>query len=64
MWTERDQIQAYQFLRRRLVSALTVADANHPVALAVKMLRRFRSDQTATSCDEYGFHGGWRAGIV
>ena len=32
MWTERDQIQAYQFLRRRLVSALTVADANHPVA--------------------------------
>jgi type VII secretion protein EccB len=32
VWTERDQIQAYQFLRRRLVSALTVADANHPVA--------------------------------
>lgn len=32
MWTERDQIQAYQFLRRRLVSALTAADANHPVS--------------------------------
>lgn len=32
MWTERDQIQAYQFLRRRLVSALTTADPNHPVA--------------------------------
>ena len=29
MWTQRDQIQAYQFLRRRLVSALVVADANH-----------------------------------
>ncbi|MEC3978324.1 type VII secretion protein EccB [Amycolatopsis sp. H20-H5] len=32
MWTQRDQIQAYQFLRRRLVSALVAADANHPVA--------------------------------
>src|SRR5215813_7304113 len=32
MWTQRDQIQAYQFLRRRLVSALVVADANHPVS--------------------------------
>lgn len=30
MWTQRDQIQAYQFLRRRLVSALVTADANHP----------------------------------
>ena len=28
MWTQRDQIQAYQFLRRRLVSALTLGDAN------------------------------------
>ncbi|RJQ88135.1 type VII secretion protein EccB [Amycolatopsis panacis] len=32
MWTQRDQIQAYQFLRRRLVSALVAADANHPVS--------------------------------
>ncbi len=32
MWTQRDQIQAYQFLRRRLVSALVSADANHPVS--------------------------------
>lgn len=32
MWTQRDQLQAYQFLRRRLVSALVNADANHPVA--------------------------------
>lgn len=32
MWTQRDQLQAYQFLRRRLVSALQVADANHPVS--------------------------------
>lgn len=32
MWTQRDQIQAYQFLRRRLVSALVVADANHPIS--------------------------------
>lgn len=29
MWTERDQIQAYQFLRRRLVSALVASDPNH-----------------------------------
>lgn len=32
MWTERDQIQAYQFLRRRLVSALAAGDGNHPVS--------------------------------
>lgn len=32
MWTQRDQVQAYQFLRRRLVSALVSADANHPVS--------------------------------
>jgi type VII secretion protein EccB len=30
VWTERDQIQAYQFLRRRLVSALVTSDPNHP----------------------------------
>jgi type VII secretion protein EccB len=32
MWTPRDQLQAYQFLRRRLVSALQTGDANHPVS--------------------------------
>lgn len=32
MWTERDQIQAYQFLRRRLVSALVASDPNHPTS--------------------------------
>ncbi|MFI7541807.1 type VII secretion protein EccB [Actinoplanes sp. NPDC049599] len=32
MWTQRDQLQAYQFLRRRIVSALQFGDANHPVA--------------------------------
>lgn len=32
MWTQRDQIQAYQFLRRRLISALVTADANHPAS--------------------------------
>jgi type VII secretion protein EccB len=32
MWTQRDQLQAYQFLRRRLVSALQTGDANHPVS--------------------------------
>jgi type VII secretion protein EccB len=32
VWTERDQIQAYQFLRRRLVSALATGDANNPVS--------------------------------
>jgi type VII secretion protein EccB len=29
-WSRRDQIQAYQFLRRRSTSALVLADANHP----------------------------------
>ncbi|HEX3589387.1 MAG TPA: type VII secretion protein EccB [Pseudonocardiaceae bacterium] len=32
MWTQRDQIQAYQFLRRRLISALVTGDANHPTS--------------------------------
>ncbi|MHA3703208.1 type VII secretion protein EccB [Jatrophihabitans sp. YIM 134969] len=32
MWTQRDQIQAYQFLRRRMVSALTLGDANAPTS--------------------------------
>ncbi len=32
MWTQRDQLQAYQFLRRRLVSALQMGDANHPTS--------------------------------
>lgn len=32
MWTERDQIQAGQFMRRRLVSALATGDANNPVS--------------------------------
>lgn len=30
MWTQKDRIQAYQFLRRRLVSSLVSADANDP----------------------------------
>jgi type VII secretion protein EccB len=29
MWTARDQLQAHQFLRRRLISALQSGDANH-----------------------------------
>jgi type VII secretion protein EccB len=37
VWTQRDQIQAYQFLRRRLVSALVSADANHPVPPAKRL---------------------------
>ena len=32
MWTTRDQIQAYQFLRRRHVSALLTGDENHPAS--------------------------------
>jgi type VII secretion protein EccB len=32
VWTERDQIQAGQFMRRRLVSALATGDANNPVS--------------------------------
>lgn len=38
MWTQRDQIQAYRFLRRRLVSALVSADANHPEAPAKRVV--------------------------
>jgi type VII secretion protein EccB len=30
MWNRRDQLQAYQFLRRRVVSALVFRSANHP----------------------------------
>ena len=32
MWTTRDQVQAYGFLRRRHVSALLTGDANHPIS--------------------------------
>ncbi|WP_051799339.1 type VII secretion protein EccB [Catenuloplanes japonicus] len=32
MWTQRDQLQAYRFLRRRVVSAVQFGDANHPIA--------------------------------
>jgi ESX secretion system ATPase EccB len=38
VWTQRDQIQAYQFLRRRLVSALVAADANHPVSPSKRLV--------------------------
>ncbi len=38
MWTQRDQIQAYQFLRRRLVSALIAADANHPTSPSRRLI--------------------------
>nr|MDT0661541.1 type VII secretion protein EccB [Micromonospora sp. DSM 115978] len=38
MWTQRDQLQAYQFLRRRIVSALQFGDANHPSAPARRVL--------------------------
>ncbi|GGK99578.1 type VII secretion protein EccB [Mangrovihabitans endophyticus] len=39
MWTQRDQLQAYQFLRRRIVSALQFGDANHPVAPGRRLIR-------------------------
>jgi type VII secretion protein EccB len=32
MWSRRDQIQAYQFVRRRTVSAVLLGDANHAVS--------------------------------
>ncbi|MCP2170146.1 type VII secretion protein EccB [Goodfellowiella coeruleoviolacea] len=38
MWNQRDQIQAYQFLRRRLVSALVSADANHPASPSMRVV--------------------------
>jgi type VII secretion protein EccB len=38
MWTQRDQLQAFQFLRRRIVSALQFGDANHPVAPGRRVL--------------------------
>jgi type VII secretion protein EccB len=38
MWTQKDRIQAYQFLRRRLVSALVQADANDPVSPSKRLV--------------------------
>lgn len=38
MWTARDQLQGYQFLRRRLVSALQTGDANNPVPPARRLM--------------------------
>ncbi|MEO3743644.1 type VII secretion protein EccB [Plantactinospora sp. B5E13] len=38
MWTQKDRIQAYQFLRRRLVSALVSADADHPASPSKRLL--------------------------
>ncbi|WHT15886.1 type VII secretion protein EccB [Crossiella sp. CA-258035] len=38
VWTQKDQVQAYQFLRRRLVSALVAGDANHPVSPSRRLL--------------------------
>ena len=41
MWSRRDQIQASQFLRRRIVSAVLVGDANHadsPTRLQIRSL--------------------------
>ncbi len=38
MWTQRDQMQAYRFLQRRLVSALQKGDANHPVSPAGRVV--------------------------
>lgn len=38
MWTTRDQVQAYEFLRRRLVSALLTSDANHPASPSRRLL--------------------------
>jgi type VII secretion protein EccB len=38
MWTQKDRIQAYQFLRRRLVSALVAADANDPVSPSKRLM--------------------------
>ncbi|MGL5850197.1 MAG: type VII secretion protein EccB [Phycicoccus sp.] len=32
MWSRRDQIQAYQFVRRRTMSAVLLGDANHAVS--------------------------------
>jgi len=38
VWTQRDQIQAYQFLRRRSVSALVAADADHPTSPSRRLI--------------------------
>jgi len=38
VWTQKDRIQAYQFLRRRLVSALVAADANDPVSPSKRLV--------------------------
>ena len=38
MWTQRDQLRAYRFLRRRLASALQFGDANHPVSPSARLV--------------------------
>jgi ESX secretion system ATPase EccB len=38
MWTQRDQLQAHRFLRRRMVSALLTGDANHPAPPARRVV--------------------------
>ncbi len=38
MWTRKDQMQAYQFLRRRLVSALVLRAANHAESPAKRLI--------------------------
>src|SRR4029434_1589761 len=43
-------------LRAEKYLAHVVVHADDTMALAVKMFRRFGSDQTAAACDEYGFH--------
>jgi hypothetical protein len=41
MWTVRDQIQGYQFLRRRLISALLTGDANNPVPPSRRLMMSY-----------------------
>jgi type VII secretion protein EccB len=55
VWTERDQIQAYQFLRRRLVSALVASDPNHPTSPHRRLVMGTILGSVATMLTAAGF---------
>jgi type VII secretion protein EccB len=55
MWTQRDQLQAYQYLRRRLVSAVQRGDANHSAPPSRRLLVAYALGATAMLLIVAGF---------
>ncbi|MBO0869451.1 MAG: type VII secretion protein EccB [Micromonosporaceae bacterium] len=55
MWTQRDQLQAYQYLRRRLVSAIQRGDANHPASPSRRVVVSYGLGATAALLIVAGF---------